>query len=298
MKKMRIPLLIVLGIAILGIILGSFLDLQISQAIASPTNGLALTISAVCPTIGFGGLALIAGAWAGLGLKKDYPVWARVLFWIAGAACLGASIKYAGGEYFGVNGFAGSAPEIVGYLIAGVVLCGAAVGGYFLFKDTTNDKAWIVLLIAMAVMGLALLPGVSGLKAIFHRPRFRAISAHPEIPFFNWYQPNGDYQAQMTAAGLDSEEFKSFPSGHTCETSILLVTVVFMPLINPKLAKRQTLFFCLAAGAIVLVGFGRILAAAHFLSDVSMGAFLMVLLAFIANEVVIRLPILHPAEEE
>ena len=38
MKTMRLPLIIDLGVAILGIILGSFFDLKLSTAIANPNN--------------------------------------------------------------------------------------------------------------------------------------------------------------------------------------------------------------------------------------------------------------------
>ena len=61
MRKMRLPLLIALGVAIIGIILGSFFDLQISTAIASPKNVFGLTVSAIGPTIGFGGVAVMGG---------------------------------------------------------------------------------------------------------------------------------------------------------------------------------------------------------------------------------------------
>ena len=61
MKKMRLPLLIALGVALIGVVLGSFFDLQISTAIASPTNAFALTVSAICPTIGFATVAAMGG---------------------------------------------------------------------------------------------------------------------------------------------------------------------------------------------------------------------------------------------
>ena len=61
MKQMRMPLLITWVIAIVGIVLGSFFDLQISQAIASDTKVIALLISAIVPTLGFGAVAAMGG---------------------------------------------------------------------------------------------------------------------------------------------------------------------------------------------------------------------------------------------
>ena len=65
MKNMRIPLLSALGVAILGIIIGSFLDFQLSSAIASADNGFGLFFSVIGPTIGFCGLSFIGGGFFG-----------------------------------------------------------------------------------------------------------------------------------------------------------------------------------------------------------------------------------------
>ena len=69
MKKMRIPLLIALGVAILGIVFGSFFDLQISTAIASSTNYFGLAISALGPTIAFASVALMGGGFIAFAIK-------------------------------------------------------------------------------------------------------------------------------------------------------------------------------------------------------------------------------------
>ena len=56
--------------------------------------------------------------------------------------------------------------------------------------------------------------------------------------------------------------------------------------------------FYAACGLVVLVAFARILAAAHFLSDVSMGATIMLTLLVIANEVVMLVKPLQLKEEK
>ena len=94
-----------------------------------------------------------------------------------------------------------------------------------------------------------------------------------------------------------SDNFKSYPSGHTAEASIMLVVTTFLPRANEKFKKYQKPLFIGSVALIVIVAFARILAAAHFLSDVSTGATIMIALLVIANEVVLRLKFLHPAEE-
>lgn len=293
---MRIPLLGALGVAILGIVLGSFFDLQISQAIASPTNGFGLTISAIGPTIGFAGVAAMGGGFVALALKGQYHIALKVLFYILAACCLGVSIYYPGGEYFGINGFYGAAPKFVGYLIVIVPECAAMVGGYFLFKNCPNKFIWIAFISIIIILCIALLAVITGLKAIMHRPRYRLVSVS-EVPFHNWWQPCKDYKEWIEKLGTNSDNFKSYPSGHTAEASILLATTTFLPLANEKFKKYQWPLFAASCALIVIVAFARILAAAHYLSDVSTGTTIIILLTLIDNEVLIRIKPLHQEEQ-
>ena len=300
---MRIPLLIALGVAIIGLIFGSFFDLQLSQAIASPTNGFALTMSAILPTVGFAGVACMGGGFVAFIVKGKYHIALKVLFGVLAAACLGVAIFYPAGEYFGINGFYGAAPEWVGYFIVIIPECAAMVGGYFLFKDYKNNNLWIVFCIIVALLLLALLVILPTIKDNMHRPRYRFLLNDHKDMFHNWYEPFKGYKDYITANPNEPHDnFKSFPSGHTAETSILIVMSTFFPLANEKLKKYQLPVFCVSCGLVLLVAIARILAAAHFLSDVSMGATIVLLLTLIANEVVMRIKPLQleeaPAEAE
>lgn len=297
MKNMRIPLFVSLGVMILGIILGSFFDYQLSSAIASSTNGFALFVSAVAPTIGFGGLTFLAGGFIAFALRKDNKLWETILFYVLAAAGFGAGIYYSGGEYFGVNGFYEVAPKWSGYLIALPLLVAAGIGGYFAFRKCENKNFWIVMAIAYAVMLLSLLGAVTVLKDIMHRPRFRTVST-TEVPYHNWWEPTKNYKEYMESFGLAKEEFKSYPSGHTTEASVLLVVATFLPLGNPKFKKYQLPIYIGCFAFVILTGFARILAAAHYLSDVSTGAASMLLFLVIANEIVIRVKALQPEQKE
>ena len=285
MRKMRLPLLIALGVAIIGIILGSFFDLQISTAIASPKNVFGLTVSAIGPTIGFGGVAVMGGGFIALIIKGKYHIALKILFGVLAACCLGVAIYYPGGEYFGINGFYGSAPEWAGYLIAFLPAVGGVVGGYFLFKDCQNNKMWIIFCIIIALLLIALLAVIPTLKDNMHRPRYRIVSTTP-VEFHNWWEPCENYKELRELYDIASDNFKSYPSGHTAEASILFVTITFLPLANKKFEKYQLPLFAGAGALVLLVAFARILAAAHYLSDVSTGATVILLLLFITNEVV------------
>ena len=288
MKNMRIPLLIAWGVAVLGIILGSFLDYNISSAIASDTNGFGLTISAIGPMIGFGGVAAMGGGFIAFIVKGKYHIVLKIGFGILAACCFGVSIFYPAGEWFGINGFYNAAPEWVGYFIVILPEAGFGVGGYFLFKDCQNKNMWIVFCIIIGLLLIALAGVIPLLKGIMHRPRFRSIAKYG-IEFHDWWKPCKDYKDLMATYGIEKDNFKSYPSGHTTEASILFAPITFLPLANEKFKKYQMPAFYGACGLVVLVAFARILAAAHFLSDVSTGATIMLTLVIIANEVVMRI---------
>ena len=294
---MRIPLLVALAVAIIGIIFGSFFDFQISSAIAGPRNMFGLAISAICPTLGFAAVAAMGGGFVAFIVKGKYHIALKILFGVLAAACLGVSIFYPAGEYFGDNGFYWVADKWVGYLIVILPECAAMVGGYFLFKDYDNDKMWIVFCAVVALLLIALLAVIPIIKDNMHRPRFRLVSTSPEVDFYNWWEPCKDYKGLIKAFNLNKEDFKSFPSGHTAETSILLVGATFFPMASKKLQKYQLPAFIVSGALVLLVALARILAAAHFLSDVSMGATIVLLLTFIVNEVIANIKALQPKEE-
>ena len=292
MKKMRLPLLIALGVALIGVLFGSFFDLQISQAIANPKNGFALFISAIMPTIGFAIVAAMGGGFIALIIKGKYHIALKVLFGVLAAACFGVSIFYPGGEYFGINGFYGAAPEWVGYLIVIIPEAAAAFGGYHLFKDCKNENIWIVMCAVIVMLLLALLATIPTIKDNMHRPRYRALIAYEGISFHNWWEPFKGYNLVKDAYPHDN--FKSFPSGHTAETSIVLAGVVFLPLVNDKYEKQQLTLFIAGCCFILLIALARIMAAAHFLSDVSWGATILIGWLTITNEIISHIKFIQP----
>ena len=299
MKNMRFPLLIAWGVAIIGIIFGSFFDLQISTAIASSSNGFALTVSAIGPTIGFAAVAAMGGGFVALIVKGKYHIALKILFGVLAAACLGVAIFYPAGEYFGINGFYGAAPEWAGYLIVIIPECAAMVGGYFIFKDYQNDKLWIIFCMIVVLLLIALLGIIPRLKDFIHRPRYRGLVQYADVSFHNWWEPFKEYRDYVNAhPDVPHDNFKSYPSGHTAEASILLVAFTFLPFANKKFEKIQLPLFLGGCGLVLLVAFARILAAAHFLSDVSWGATIVLTLIIIANEVTMRIKALQIKEEE
>ena len=287
MKQMRFYLYITLGAFLALFILGTFLDYQINSNLFSSNNTFGLIISVIGTTPGYGMFAIIGGGFLTLFFKKEeYKTWMRVLFLLACLACLGSSTYFAGREYFGANGFYWVAKKFWGYFIAFPVMVGLTYFGYRLMRKVDNKNLWIILLVVLAAFVLALTGGVTLFKVIFHRPRYRAVAGYyPDIPYLPWYTRCSNYQGLMKTFGVESEEFKSFPSGHAAASMGVPMIALFLPFIDEKYRKYRLPVFIGGLAFSLLVMFSRMLVGAHYLSDVSMGSMLVTICMIVALEV-------------
>ena len=292
MKK-RLHLWIALGILVVGLVLGSFFDLQINQALFNKTNVFGLIVSSFGMIPGYGCLSLLGGALFYITLKdQTFKKWLKVLLFGSSAAMFGTSIYFLGKDVFSVNGFENKKIFWLGFVIMGVIMCGVFYLGILLGKMNENPKMWIIILIVAAAIFMALVPGVTLFKAIMHRPRYRFAIYEGYVDFHNWWEPFKEYKS----IPLSSEEFKSFPSGHAGASMVGLITLSYLPLFNKKWMKYQVVLFYVAFAWALVVMFSRLLVGAHFLSDVSVGALLTVVCFYIANEIIVRK--LLPEEKE
>ena len=301
MKKISLHIYIVLAIFVVGFILGSFVDLKLMEALFSEKNGFGLFISVIGTMPGYGVLATCGGMMFAIALKKEgYTTLYKVIFYICAFVGVGASIFFSGREFFGPNGFTNEKLEWLGYLIALPVMCGLGFLGYVMGLRSDNNRLWLLVLVLMIAIFIALVPGVTALKSLFHRPRYRIAVRYGYEEFHNWWQPCKNYKDIVTLSNgvLTKEEFKSFPSGHGGASSVFMLFAAFLPLINSKYQKLQLPLFYGGLAWTLLVCFSRILVGAHFLSDVSMGCMLTIICLIIAYYVVMKGKVGLPKEEE
>ena len=300
MKKMRLHLGIVLGIFLITFILGSIFDLQLSEAIFKQNDAFGLTVSCIGTLLGYSCLALCGGILFGLAFVRPYKTGVKAVLYVGSAVGFGLGVFFAGREFFGPNGFTDESIKWLGYIIALPFMFGAAFLGYRVAKNNDSKYLLNVVIILMVAIFLALIPGVTMLKSIFHRPRFRTLSdpLFTEITFHNWWQRCSNYEDLMALYNVSKEEFKSFPSGHAGATLVLSLTAAFAPLLDKRINKNHLVLFYTGVAITLLVCFARILVGAHFLSDVSMGALLTAICAFIANEVIIAWMQKYEAKEQ
>lgn len=126
---------------------------------------------------------------------------------------------------------------------------------------------------------------VEGLKLIFGRMRYREW-LNTNSDFWPWYRLNGKPA---------SDAFKSFPSGHTASATLLLpVTFVFNAL-GKETAGRVARICHLCWVIIVMTS--RIMAGAHFLSDVCAGALITFTISVVAAAIIFKDGKFTPSEK-
>lgn len=154
----------------------------------------------------------------------------------------------------------------------GFLLFAAAIISLFKVKPETFQK-WRkhgLILLLLVIFEIFV---VNVLKIIWARPRMRSISTIEQ--FKHWYEINGP---------LNSEEYKSFPSGHTANAFVMLAYTLFIPENHKQLMRNFTIFAILWG---VCTAISRVILGAHFLSDVFVGGYVTVVVFYVLSKFII-----------
>lgn len=289
--KIRIPILVSIVILAVGLILGSFFDLQIAQGIFSENNGFGIFIAALSFIPGYAFISIVGGLLFASAYKSNKPKWLKVFLYVCSVIAIICATYFSGNEIFSFNGYY---HEGIGYTLLGCGIClviQTAVGflGFYLFKDNKNENLWLPALIITFAIVIALVPITQIAKIVMDRPRYRLIQTNfYDLRFYNWFERCTNAKGYI-ALGANKEDFKSFPSGHA--GTAVLVPILFstlIPVARPNLRKYSSLFYYIGFAYVLVVMFARMLVGAHFLSDVCIGALVVVVLFYIANEIILR----------
>lgn len=148
---------------------------------------------------------------------------------------------------------------------------------YYLVNKLSLDKRTMLHLSIVGI--IAVLSGyliIEILKTIISRNRYGAIvylaNSDFETYFTAWYKKGIKFEGTMGVAEGMTDDSKSFPSGHTQAASTSLF-LAFLPFYFAKYndKKYKLWFFITPVVYILIVMFGRVLAGAHYLSDVTFG---------------------------
>ena len=130
-------------------------------------------------------------------------------------------------------------------------------------------KRWALMVLVVWLAQAVILNLV--VKPLWSRPRMRVIAATPGLEFQPWWVIGHAKKAAFIAAGVIKDGFKSFASGHTAHAAIGLMLAGLPVRALDERPQRRRMVFWAAVAVTALVALGRIVAGAHFLSDVTCG---------------------------
>lgn len=162
-------------------------------------------------------------------------------------------------------------PNTSDWLVAaiGVVIIAVTVFAMTRYTKGVDHKALRKLALVCFLMVVGAILVINVIKVPWGRPRMRLIAVNDLAQFQPWWIVGGAQKETLLAAGVASDELKSFPSGHTADAAIMLC-LSFMALTKKRFDLDKAMFFT-GAGFAAVVAFSRIIMGAHFLTDVTFG---------------------------
>lgn len=258
---------------------GSIWDYPISQALYNQSNWFGIFFAA------FGELPGSIGIFAGgimLILGRNKQRRAVALCQAVGGALLGllgaAMVALMPSRYL-------PWPTPVSIAVCAVAAVAVALLTLRLCKDADRESvirlAAILIIVVVAEMVL-----VNIIKIPWGRSRMRLMAEYAEIPFTPWWVAGGSQlKDSLLAAGVSSDEFKSFPSGHTANGAALML-LGLLPMVRPALFEKRSLLFFAGAAWGVLVAISRVIMGAHFVTDTTVGFAITLVVLLAVNKLV------------
>ncbi len=175
--------------------------------------------------------------------------------------------------FFSVKYYSTKLALILGASVGVLMGIGALFLAKQMIKTHKSELIKAALIIVLAVLMEEAFVNV--LKIVWSRPRMRDLTEPYISSFVRWYKPNSS-----------SLEGDSFPSGHTAKAAGACFCMLLCS-VYQKLKGKGVFFFLAGLIWTVIIGLGRIILAAHFASDVTAGAFFM-LLAFCISQALVN----------
>lgn len=300
------------------LLVGTFFDLPISQAVAVAEGNPFVTIVSTLGLLpGMFPLCVMAGAcarrlWSDIKATKAART-ARVTKATRAArtATSGSAARVAGlcgcialvlaagvigfVELFDVDGLGPILPFAVPRVhgVVGGIACGLAFGaiGYRGARDNADPA--LVRRLALVITAIVAVFALSTLiKGAMCRPRFRLLRQNiPGIEYLPWYRRNVGGAQVAAELGIERSDIRSFPSGHAIQCAFLVCAYYGLMAIFPRLRRGWRIVRLAYAPLLATIMACRILLAAHFLSDVATGG----LMVAAATVLVLRSEVAIPA---
>ncbi|MBD5424507.1 MAG: phosphatase PAP2 family protein [Allobaculum sp.] len=263
-RKIRISnvwLLVCLALGLLGLILGTFIDLPLDQMLYHPDVFWAQFLAAAGPApifwcIGAAGFLIIDVL---NGTSNSIPGW------VLGFFLLLIGPVYMGDSFVDEMAMDWKMAWVIGLLLSTL----PALVYYFLMRHTSRkDKIQCIWILLIVCLGSLVVVQVA--KRLWVRPRYFVIAeTGGEVPFVPWYSIDRSLKTQFAALYEQEHDFfRSFPSGHSQSVTCLFLWAL-IPVYTQK--GNENIVMGLALVLSWFTMFSRLVVGAHFLSDISAG---------------------------
>lgn len=267
--------IIIVSLCLIGIIVGSFCDFQINDAIYNKTE-----IGNIFATYGSyfayclypaAGMCIFKGL-----KKKNLNVLAWTLLVISYFLAVYYSNQYNGSKVRELFHYDAENPNflisISAYLFWVVLYSWVPLAFYFILDDAdarTLIFVGIVILLAGVVSDCVNL----WLKQVASRPRYKYLITldNPKDAFKNWWEMT-PYKAG------NNDNFKSWPSGNMTIATMMMSLPLLLSNLKWKNNYIRVVAYCISSAYVILYGYNRMHMGNHFLSDVCFGTLITYLI--------------------
>lgn len=277
----------VVGVCLVGIIIGSFLDFEINVALANKTS-----LGAFFATYGsYFSYCLYpaAGACLFVGLRKKgerYVLLGWVLMAVGFFMAVYYSNSYNGKSVRAIFDYdAGESPAIISVLswLFWVVLYSWVPFVMVKVLDDSDPDKLIAVGAAILISGIVADNVNLWLKQVVSRPRYKYLITleNPISEYRNWWDmvPN--------LAG-SNDNFKSWPSGNMTIASMLFALPMLADVTRHRSEGRNMRCFITACIFVIVYGYNRIHMTNHFLTDVCFGTLITYLIFALVSTAILR----------
>ena len=268
-KIQNIALIIISGIALIGLIIGSFLDRKITGKMGDFDNIFGILFTALGPI-----LVLSFGVFAGSTLffmpKVENKAWNIILKILGALAVLGFAFTQIkeGIDYVDFPRMKAEESTYKALIIVLIALIDLAI---LLFS-----RIWIkkmdpksMIYVCLMIIGIFVVYFVAceGIKYLASRPRPRVLDKGL-LEFKQWYE-----WKPFSAFKDEYHDCKSFVSGHAANAACLITILPLVSSLNKRENSNMIQIITIVIGALFafVVAFSRIIARAHWFSDVMGG---------------------------
>lgn len=252
---------IVFGILVALMIVGSFADYPFAKLVYNQQNpfGIAFAAFGEAPA----GLGLIiSGLLLIIGRNKErkglavFQMIAGILLLILGCGM----VIYLPSNYLENQ-----------FLAYGIGVLLAALTVFMTVRLSKNtDRVTMIKIVSVIVLVALNVVIVNIIKIPWGRPRMRLIDEDVGAYFTNWWVAGSAVKTKLAALNIASDEFKSFPSGHTANAAMAML-LPLLALMSDKLRGKECLLFIIGAVWGLLVALSRTIMGAHFITDTTVG---------------------------